>query len=163
MNLLKKNLNELNKNYKKIQKDINLKFNNMLKNKIRIAIYSFSLKNGGLPRLTSLILKYFNTINIYELYLFTKMPKESNEYIIPENISRIVISFPRLENLIKQTYENKIDILIYNFYNQTEIKILNSLKNIKIIFIYINVFYIGFMRTFFILNLYTKSIKNLNM
>ena len=124
----------MNKNYIEIQKNLNLKFNNKLKNKIRIAIYTFSLKDGGLQKLTSLIIKYFYKIKIYELYLFTKQPKDSNEYIIPENIPRTFINNPRTQNLINQTYKNKIDILIYNFYDVMEIKLLNKLKNIKIIF-----------------------------
>ena len=133
---IKKNFDfsDLNINYKKIQKNINLKFKNKLKNKIRIAIYTYSLKNGGLQRFTSLFLKYFNKIKIYELYLYTQISKEKNEYIIPKNISRTVIIIPRIENLIKQAYKNNIDILIYNFYNFTEINILNKLTNIKIIF-----------------------------
>ena len=36
--------------------------------------------------------------------------------------------------MINQTIKNNIDILIYNFYNSTEIKILTNLKNIKTIF-----------------------------
>ena len=94
----------------------------------------FSLKNGGLQRLTSLILKYFDKMKIYEIYLFTKVKKEKNEYLIPNNITRILITNPEIFNLINQTITNKIDILIYNFYNTTEINILNNLKNIKIIF-----------------------------
>ena len=125
---------DLNKNYLKIQKDINLKFKNKIKNKIKIGIYTYSLKNGGLQRLTSLILKYFDKMKIYEIYLFTKVKKEKNEYLIPNNITRILITNPEIFNLINQTITNKIDILIYNFYNTTEINILNNLKNIKIIF-----------------------------
>ena len=125
---------DLNKNYLKIQKDINLKFKNKLKNKIKIGIYTYSLKNGGLQRLTSIILKYFNKIKIYEIYLFTIVKKEKNEYLIPNNITRILITNPQIYNLINQTIINKIDILIYNFYNVKEINILNKLKNIKIIF-----------------------------
>lgn len=125
---------DLNKNYLKIQKDINLKFKNKIKNKIKIGIYTCSLKNGGLQRLTSLILKYFEKIKIYEIYLFTKVKKEKNEYLIPNNITRILITNPEIYNLINQTIINKIDILVYNFYNVKEINILNNLKNIKIIF-----------------------------
>ena len=36
--------------------------------------------------------------------------------------------------MINQTVKNNIDILIYNFYNSTEIKILNNLNNLKTIF-----------------------------
>ena len=124
----------LNKYYFQIQKDINLKFNNKLKDKIKIGIYTYSFKNGGLQKLTSLILKYFHNIKIYKIYIFTQIGKENDEYIIPDNIKRIVIKKPQLENLIFQTINNKIDILIYNFFHSNEIEILNKLKNIKIIF-----------------------------
>lgn len=131
----KKNSNsELNENYIKIQKSINIRFNNKLESKIKIGIYTYSLKNGGLQKLTSLIIKYFLKARIYDLYIYTKLPKETNEYLIPNNITRIAIKNPRLQNLINQTIKNNIDILIYNFYNSTEIKILTNLKNIKTIF-----------------------------
>ena len=131
---LKLNNNELNENYLKIQKDININFHNKISNKIRIGIYTYSLKNGGLQKLTSLILKYFLSTKIYNLYIFTKLEKETNEYKIPDYISRTVIKEPQLKNLIKQTIINGIDILIYNFYNSTEIKILNSITKLKTIF-----------------------------
>ena len=125
---------ELNEQYLKIQKNINIKFNKKLKSKIKIGIYTYSLKNGGLQKLTSLIIKYFLKSKIYEIYIYTKLPKEINEYIIPNNILRKTIKNPRLKNLIRQTIKNKIDILIYNFYESTEIKILNRLKHLKTIF-----------------------------
>ncbi len=110
---IKKDLNymeDLNKNYIKIQNDINLHFKNKIKKKIKIGILTYSLKNGGLQRLTSLIIKFFEEMKIYEIYLFTKLGKEKNEYIIPDNIPRIVLSEPRITNLINQIYINKIDI-----------------------------------------------------
>lgn len=81
-----------------------------------------------------LIIKYFLEQKIYDLYIYTKLPKETNEYIIPNNIFRKTIKNPRLKNLINQSIKNKIDILIYNFYNDSEIKILNNLKHLKTIF-----------------------------
>lgn len=125
---------EINENYLQMQNEINIKFNNKLKKKIRIGFYTYSLKDGGLQRLTSLILKYLSNITIYDIYLFTKNEKESNEYEIPNNISRTFIKSPKLINLINQTIINKLDILVYNFCNPEEIKILNKLKFVKIIF-----------------------------
>ena len=84
----------------KIQNDINLKFKNKINKKIKIGIYTYCLKNGGLQRLTSLMLKYFEKMKIYEIYLFTQLKKQSNEYTISKNITRIVISKPRIKNLI---------------------------------------------------------------
>ena len=125
---------QLNKYYLEIQKNINLSFNNKLKDKIKIGIYTYSFKNGGLQKLSSLILKYFQTVRIYDIFAFTQINKENDEYIVPHKIKRITIKNPQLENLINQIINNKIDILIYNFYNATEIEILNKLNNIKIIF-----------------------------
>ena len=144
-NIINYNLNnnkELNKNYLKIQNDINLKFKNKINKKIKIGIYTYCLKNGGLQRLTSLMLKYFEKIKIYEIYLFTQLGKQSNEYTISNNITRIVIFEPRIKNLINQIILNDIDILIYNFYFPKEINILNNLKNITVIFyIHQSIFY----------------------
>jgi glycosyltransferase involved in cell wall biosynthesis len=126
----------------KIQNDINLKFKNKINKKLKIGIYTYSLINGGLQRLTSLMLKYFDKMKIYEIYLFTQLKKQSNEYTISKNITRIVISKPRIKNLINQVILNDIDILIYNFYFPKEINILNNLKNIKVIFyIHQSIFY----------------------
>ena len=125
---------ELNINYYNIQKNLNLKFDSKIKKKLRIGIYTYCLKNGGLQRLTSLMLKYFNQIKIFDIYLFTQKNKEDNEYKIPENVKREVIKNRLITNLIKKIFKNKIDILIYNFYFVNEINILNNLNNIKIIF-----------------------------
>ena len=125
---------ELNINYNKIQKNLNLKFDNTIKKKLRIGIYTYCLKNGGLQRLTSLMLKYFNKIKIFDIYLFTQKKKEDNEYKVPENVKREVIKNRLINNLINKIYKKKIDILIYNFYFVKEIDILNSLNDIKIIF-----------------------------
>ena len=55
MKIHKKITSELNKYYRQIQRNINLKFNNNLKDKIKIGIYTYSFKNGGLQKLTSLM------------------------------------------------------------------------------------------------------------
>jgi len=127
-------LNEINHNYLKFQKDLNLSLNDKLSKKIRIGFYTYSLKNGGLQRLTSLIINFISKIKIYDIYLFTKIPKQNNEYIIPDNIPRTVIEKPKINNLIKQAFKNKIDILIYNFFNSSEINLLNNIKNLTVIF-----------------------------
>ena len=50
---------EINNNYIKVQNELNLNFNNKIKYKIRIAIYAYTLKNGGRARVTSLLIKLF--------------------------------------------------------------------------------------------------------
>ena len=121
---------EINNNYIKIQNELNLNFNNKIKYKIRIAIYAYTLKNGGRARVTSLLLNYFNKIKIFNLYLFTKKYKEDNEYLIPNNIKRIHIT----NNLIHEIKKFKIDILIYQLSFSNEIKLLNNLVNVNVLF-----------------------------
>ena len=127
-------LNELNKKYLEIQKSIKLKFHNKLNNKIRIGIYIYSLKNGGSQRLTSILINYLYNLEIYDLFLFTIVPKNINEYYLSSNIWRTTVEEPRINNLIKLIIKNKLDILIYNLFDSTEIRILKNLKNIKVIF-----------------------------
>ena len=134
MQIFELNNLEINKIYLKIQNEIELKFNNKLKNKIKIGIYTYGFRNGGLQKLTSLIIKYFLREKIYDLYIYTKIPKENNEYLTPKELKRKMINKPQLPNLIIQTIKDHIDILIYNFHNSTEIQLLNKLTTSKIIF-----------------------------
>ena len=83
----------INNAYLNIKKDLNLNFKNKLLIKIRIAIYCTGIKNGGVERLTSILVNYFDKIKIFKIYLFTIRNKEEDEYIIPKNIKRINISF----------------------------------------------------------------------
>ena len=101
--------------------------------KIKIAFYYESLYNGGAQRVTALLLEYLAESNNFKLYLFLN-EKVENEYQIPYNIKRIYIT-KGTNNLIKELKKNKIDIIMYQFYNPTEIRILNNLNNIKTIFI----------------------------
>ena len=147
----------INQNYLKIQKKLNITFFKSIKNKIKIGIYCYCLKNGGRARITSILLNYFFKIKILSVYLFTQANKEENEYIIPNNIRRIVIK----NNIIKIINKFKIDILIYQLSNVDEINALNNLNNIKIIyFIHSSAFYwIYFNYTLFksIYKAYTHS------
>ena len=111
-------------NYNNLNNKINL-------NKINLAIFAQSIKNGGCERQTSLILYYFNKVKFFELFLFTIRDKEDNEYYLDKKIKRIVIR----NNLIEVLMQKKIDILIYQFYNITEIELLNNITKIKTIFI----------------------------
>lgn len=58
--IIKKLNLEFNKNYLKIQKKLNLFFNNTKsnQNKIKIAICTYRIKNGGRARITSLLIFY---------------------------------------------------------------------------------------------------------
>ena len=130
---LKFNKLEISKLYSKIQTDLHLNFINILKNRIHLGIYTYCLNNGGRARITSILINYFYKIKIFNLYLLTKIDKQDNEYLIPEETKRVVIK-NSLNNLNKIISLNKIDILIYNLNNETEINYLNKKKAPKIIY-----------------------------
>ena len=91
------------------------------------------MNNGGRARITSILINYFYKIKIFNLYLLTKIDKQEKEYLIPEETKRVVIK-NSLNNLNKIISLNKIDILIYNLNNETEINYLNKKKTPKIIY-----------------------------
>ena len=142
--------NKLNSNYLNIQKNINLNFNKKLKKKIKIGLYCRSIKNGGIERIVSMLLNYLDRLSIFNIYLFTKINKENNEYIIPKNITRIVVR----NNIVKKVLKENIDILIYNLNNEDEIKILNNLKKPKTIF---------YIHQCFLLWIYRKNYNKINI
>ena len=118
-----------------------------------------SLKNGGIQRQTSLILKYFKKIKLFRLLLFTKKDKEKNEYEIEKEIKRIVLK----DKLINYLKEEKIDILIYQFYNYNEINNLCKLKKIKIIIFNRSCFlHWIYYNNFYMFKRYYKAIRNAN-
>ena len=120
----------LNKNFNENKNKFNLKFDKNINKRINIAIYAFGIKNGGRARSTSLLINNFDELKIFNLFLFTKREKEKEEYKLPTNLKRIIIT----NNLIKNIKRNKIEMFIYQLSIHEEIKILNNLKNIKVIF-----------------------------
>ena len=129
---IKKKNADFQDKFTKLNINLNLTFynNNKRKNKINIAIYAFSLKNGGRSRITSLLINYLNKINIFKIFLFTIKIIEEDEYKIPINIKRFQIK----NHLIKIIKKNKIEILIYELDEIEEIIKLNNYKNIKVIY-----------------------------
>ena len=125
---MKLNYDIKNKNILSIKNNFNLI--NQIKKQIKVAVYAFGIKNGGRARVTSLLINYFIKIKIFKLFLFTKVEKQENEYLIPQFIPRIVIK----NKIIKTIKKYKIDILIYQLSFDDEIKLLNNAKNIKVIF-----------------------------
>ena len=119
-----------NENFIQIEKDLNLTFYKPIRKKINLGIYAYGIKNGGRARCTALLLNYLDKIKVFNLYLFTRKLKEENEYIVPEKIKRILVN----DNLINEIKKNRIDILIYQLSFQDEIKMLNNLNFIKVIF-----------------------------
>ena len=133
---LKISFYEISKRYLLIQKKLNLSFSNNINQKIRIGIICYSIKNGGIERLVALLINYLYKVKIFNLYLITLI-KETNEYSIEGNFSRTVIKNNTLDLVKtvknKTVKKNKIEILIYNFYNYKEINILNKIKEFKVI------------------------------
>ena len=67
------------------------------------------------------------------IYLVIKKKKKKN--IINENIKRILIKRYTIKNLIQEIKKKRIDIVIYQLSNYSEINIFNTLRRINIIFI----------------------------
>lgn len=129
---------QINNNYLNILNLFNITFFKNLTKNIRIGIYTHCIHNGGRARITSLLVNYFNTINIFKIFLFTRTFKIDNEYSIPENIKRTVVK----KNIIKMINKSKLDMLIYELDDNNEIEILNNIKNVKIIYyIHSSIFY----------------------
>ena len=116
----------------KLKNYIHFNFNNKINSKINLALYCYSVKNGGRARFTSLILNQLYKTEIFRLFLFTRKYKEKNEYSLPNKIKRLLID--KRNNLIKKTKRYKINVLIYQLSDFNEIKELNKNKNIKTIY-----------------------------
>ena len=70
--------------------NLNLTFYNKIINKIWIGIFTHSLRNGGIQRISALLINYLYKTNIFNLYLFSQKNKQSEEFIIPNNVERIL-------------------------------------------------------------------------
>ena len=120
----------INESYYNVQKSLNLNFNNNLLNKIRIGIYAYCIKNGGRARITSILINYLNKIKLFKIFLYTKEPKEKNEYKLPNNIKRKVVT----NNIIDIIKKYKIEVFIYQLSNYDEINELNNQNETKVIY-----------------------------
>ena len=100
-------------------------------NLIRIAYYCVSIKYGGVERVISILINYLSKEKIFSHYLITESGILEGEYSLPNKTKRIILSKGSLLRIINK---NRIDILIYNFYNKREIVKLNRLKSTKIIY-----------------------------
>lgn len=116
--------------YLPIENNLNLSFLTKMKTKINLGILAYRIKDGGRARITTLLINYLYNIKIFNIYLFTLLNKEDNEYLIPEDVYRTIIK----NNMIKEIKKKKIHILIYQLESSEHINLLNNLKNIKIIY-----------------------------
>ena len=126
---------ELNKKFLNINNNLNLNlsYQYKIKNKIKIATFTYYLENGGRARITSFLFNYLYKIKIFNLFLFTIKKKDDNEYFIQEKINRILINNFTIIKLIKFILKKRINIFIYQFSYSNEIKLLNKLKNVKVL------------------------------
>lgn len=106
-----------------------------------------TIKYGGVERVTSLLINYLSNERNFSFYLITNKGKLEGEYIIPKNIKRIFL-YGKNWNLIRTIIIQRIDILIYNFYEVKEIEKLNKLKKTKVIY---------YDHSSFLLWIYTKN------
>ena len=113
-----------------IPKYLNLRYKDKIKNKIKIAVYTGTIYGGGRAKITSILINYLIKIKLFDVYLFTKENKHKNEYKISNNAKRIIIN----NNLFKIIEKIKISILIYELTKESEIKKLNKLDSIKVIY-----------------------------
>lgn len=140
--------------------DLNLNLFENLNNKIKLGIYSFGMKNGGRARLTSILINYLNNLKVFKISLLTILSKQDKEYLIPEDIKRIVIK-NNLKYLNKIISKNKFDILIYNLNNDREINYLNIKSFPKIIYYqHTSFFYMLYFNYTSFLSLYKEYQKS---
>ena len=91
------------------------------------------MKNGGVERVISLLINYLSKEKNFIIHLITIQRILDGEYLIPNNTKRISLAEKSI-SLFKALKEYHIDVLIYNLYEKFEIKKLNRLKGIKIIY-----------------------------
>ena len=134
--------------------------------KINLAVYYFSIKNGGAQRLTALLINNLSKVDLFKIYLFVNR-NENDEYEINNDIKRILIN-GTTQHLINEIKLNNINIIIYQFYNPFEINELNKLHNVKTI-VYIHSCFLtwiyfhnyNFIRTLYSSFKYSKYILSL--
>ena len=111
----------------------NAKSNDLDINLIKVAFYCNSIKYGGVERVISLLINLLSKVKILNLYLITKQKILEGEYSVPTSIKRISLLEKKI-TLFNMIEKEKINILVYNFYNKKDIKRLNNLANTKIIY-----------------------------
>ena len=68
-----------------------MNFTNNINKKIRIGIHTVSLADGGLQRITAILINYLDELNIFKIYLFSLKGKEKEEYPISDKVKRVFI------------------------------------------------------------------------
>jgi len=103
------------------------------KNPIKIAFYCLRFKYGGIGRLISKLLNYLSQIRYFKFYLITVSSILEGEYSMPNNTKRISL-YNGKKKLFEVLEKERLDIIIYNFYNIKEMEELNKLNSTKVIY-----------------------------
>ena len=142
-----------------IDKKENYSYNN---NKtIKLGINTIGIKGGGRARITAIFLNYLYKQKLFKLYLFSICNKIKDEYPIPKDIKRIKILNNNPDYLISKIKENDIEIFIYQLSYPNEIRKLNKLKDIKVIFyIHSSIFYFIYSNNYGFYKYLYKSYTN---
>jgi glycosyltransferase involved in cell wall biosynthesis len=83
-------------------------------------------------RVISLLINLLSNVKYFDIYLITDDRKSEGEYKIPNNTKRICLSRNE-EKIFDIIQKEHLDIIVYNFYNKSIIKKLNSLNTTKTI------------------------------
>ena len=103
------------------------------KNPIKIAIYIYCLRYGGMERVTALLLNLFAKEKNFAVYLITYTDILEAEYSVPNNIRRISLKKQKID-IFRALRNERMDILISDYDRPFEIERLNRLKRIKVIY-----------------------------
>ena len=101
-----------------------------MNNKVRIAFYVHSLSVGEIEKLTSILLNYLSKQNIFEIYLFFNEDCKI-EYKINNKIHKVKINIHSPYILRRKLIDFNIELLLYQFNNIKDIKMLNKLNELK--------------------------------
>ena len=101
-------------------------------NVIKIGFFCYCIKYGGIERVVALLVSLLSREKNFIIYLITGSKILENEYYIPNNVKRISLSEQKI-NIFQFNIREKLDIIVYNFYDKKVLRKLNTLKNTKII------------------------------
>ena len=105
---LKRYYLDINKNYEKINENLNLTFFKNIKkeSKINIAIYGYCIKNGGRARITSLLVNYLHKISIFNINILIYELDDIKEIIELNNYANINVIFYQHSSSFEWLYRN---------------------------------------------------------
>ena len=108
-----------------------LKENQIPDGSIRVGYYVFSMRNGGIERVFSSLIRHLSKVKKFSFYLITRIAT-GGEYPIPKSTKRIILLWRRM-SLIEALEKEHIDILIYNYEDKLAEELI-KLKKTKVIF-----------------------------